>query len=129
MEEGSSTVLQIFLLGGLGAGIIALAIYLSVLMARGVAALWELAITQGFLGFAAFLACWVFMFPVMVVVSVLVGIANRRPSPDERRRSHQAFMQEVDRKKRFWEENERRLASDPRFAEEPPTDFERRRGF
>lgn len=34
------------------------------------------AIQQGFLGVAVFIACWVFMLPVMLVVSLLVGFMH-----------------------------------------------------
>ena len=39
----------------------------------GVAALFAWAGESGFLGMAAFIACWVFMFPVMLVICPLFG--------------------------------------------------------
>ncbi len=29
---------------------------------------------QGFIGLAAYIACWVFLFPVMLVISIIIGI-------------------------------------------------------
>lgn len=40
----------------------------------GVAFLFSMALAQGFLGIAAFIALWIFLFPVMVVISVVVGL-------------------------------------------------------
>ena len=31
------------------------------------------AVEQGFLGLAAYVACWVFLFPVMLTISIIVG--------------------------------------------------------
>ena len=28
---------------------------------------------QGFIGLAAYVACWVFLFPVMLVISIIIG--------------------------------------------------------
>lgn len=29
---------------------------------------------QGFIGLAAYIACWVFLFPAMLVISIIIGI-------------------------------------------------------
>lgn len=44
----------------------------------GAAFLFAYAGEQGFIGFAVYIACWVFMFPVMLIVSLIVGILNNR---------------------------------------------------
>ncbi len=40
----------------------------------GALALFAFAGEQGFIGIAAYIACWVFLFPVMLVVCIVVGI-------------------------------------------------------
>ncbi len=40
----------------------------------GAIGFFAMASAQGFVGIAAFIACWVFLAPVMVVLSVLFGI-------------------------------------------------------
>lgn len=44
---------------------------------RGAFSLLEFASEQGFIGIAVYFACWFFMFPLMLIASVIVGkIAN-----------------------------------------------------
>ena len=38
----------------------------------------DLASDQGFIGLAAYLAVWVFMFPVMLVICIIVGFGKRQ---------------------------------------------------
>ena len=40
----------------------------------GAVALFALAAEQGFIGLAAYFACWVFLLPIMVVASIVVGL-------------------------------------------------------
>ena len=54
-----------------------LALWLIVIVATGAVVLFAYAVEQGFIGIAAFIACWVFMFPVMVVLAAIIGLLNR----------------------------------------------------
>ena len=40
---------------------------------RGAAFLFALAAEQGFIGRAAYVACWVFLFPVMLIICIVIG--------------------------------------------------------
>ncbi|MEZ5813246.1 MAG: hypothetical protein R3E13_00730 [Alphaproteobacteria bacterium] len=40
----------------------------------GAITLFAFAAEQGFIGLAAYFACWVFLLPVMLVASILVGL-------------------------------------------------------
>lgn len=40
----------------------------------GAVALFGFAAEQGFIGIAAYIACWVFFFPVMLAIAVIVGL-------------------------------------------------------
>lgn len=51
---------------GIGIGLLLCAL-------NGAAFLFFLASTQGFVGLAAYVACWVFIFPVMLVICIIVG--------------------------------------------------------
>jgi hypothetical protein len=52
---------------------IIIGIFFIVSFVIGVINLFVFAINQGFIGLAVFLACWFFMWPVMLVVSLLFG--------------------------------------------------------
>ncbi len=39
----------------------------------GAVFLFAFAAEQGFVGIAAYIACWVFLFPVMLVICIIVG--------------------------------------------------------
>lgn len=67
-----SWVILLFLLGGL----IALGIIILLLCAAFAGAMFvlELAAEQGFIGIAVYIACWVFFFPVMLVICVIIGL-------------------------------------------------------
>ena len=64
-------------------GILALGIAILLIIAAfgGAVFLFEFAAEQGFVGIAAYIACWVFFFPVMLVICIIVGLfiiwANR----------------------------------------------------
>ncbi|OHC73461.1 MAG: hypothetical protein A3B62_03275 [Rhodospirillales bacterium RIFCSPLOWO2_01_FULL_65_14] len=57
-------------------GVIALGIVIGLCMAAftGAVFLFGFAAEQGFLGLAAYIACWVFFFPVMLIICIIVGI-------------------------------------------------------
>ena len=40
----------------------------------GAALLFAFAAEQGFIGLAVYVACWVFLFPVMLVICIVVGL-------------------------------------------------------
>ena len=40
----------------------------------GAVFLFAFASEQGFIGLAAYIACWVFFFPVMLIICILVGL-------------------------------------------------------
>ena len=56
----------------IGAGLAAIAFVLFSIWV-GCMVLFGLAAVQGFVGVAAFIACWIFLFPLMLAVSFLVG--------------------------------------------------------
>ncbi len=57
-------------------GILALSIAICLLIAAfgGAVFLFAFAAEQGFVGIAAYIACWVFLFPVMLVICIIVGL-------------------------------------------------------
>ena len=42
----------------------------------GAVVLFAFASEQGFVGIAVYIACWVFMFPVMLVICIVLGFTN-----------------------------------------------------
>lgn len=54
-----------------------LAFWLIRLALIGALALLAFAGEQGFVGLAAYVACWVFFFPVMLVICIIVGFFAR----------------------------------------------------
>ena len=56
------------------AGVVLFALFLGYAAIKGALGLLADASNQGFLGLAAYIALWVFLFPVMAVVSILAGI-------------------------------------------------------
>ena len=48
-------------------------IWLCLAAFKGAALLFAFAAEQGFIGLAAYVACWVFLFPVMLVVCIVIG--------------------------------------------------------
>ena len=61
------------------AGLVALWLIFVLGRAAIVGALFLLAFAgeQGFIGLAVYIAAWVFMFPVMLVISIIVGLVMR----------------------------------------------------
>jgi hypothetical protein len=89
---------------------------------KGALLLLAFAAEQGFIGLAAYFACWVFMLPLMLVLSVVVGALASRgensPAPATRpvsREIEEARWQEEDR---LYEMQQRRLAEKSRVAGE-----------
>ena len=60
------------------AGLLALALALFLLLAGFVGAviIFGYAGLQGFVGIAAYFAAWVFLFPIMATISIIVGIVT-----------------------------------------------------
>ena len=54
-----------------GLGVLALVLYLFTRMVFIAVLLFAWASSQGFVGIAAYIACWVFMFPIMVAVCLI----------------------------------------------------------
>ena len=52
-----------------------LGLYLIKYLFIGAVYLFAWAGDQGFIGFAVYFACWVFLFPLMLVVSIIAGAA------------------------------------------------------
>ena len=57
-------------------GILALGLFILLCVAAfsGAIVLFAFAAEQGFLGIAAYIACWVFFFPVMLIICIIVGL-------------------------------------------------------
>jgi len=74
-------ILMLLVAGGLAiiAMLIALrlALWVITVVATGAGVLFGYAGEQGFVGVAAFIACWVFMFTVMVVLAAIIGLVNQ----------------------------------------------------
>ncbi len=72
-------VIILLVVGGILA--LAAAIWLLIAAFGGAVFLFAFAAEQGFIGIAAYIACWVFFFPVMLVICIIVGLfiiwANR----------------------------------------------------
>lgn len=65
METGTALILIAVVLIGL---------FLLVAAFIGAVALFALAAEQGFIGMAAYVACWVFFFPVMLGICIIFGL-------------------------------------------------------
>ena len=70
----------IYIALGIVAALIALWLVISVLVLVFVGAcnLFAWASESGFVGFAAYIACWVFLFPVMVIICLISGLFTWR---------------------------------------------------
>lgn len=66
---GQDILFVLFVILAVIVGLIGLAAF-----ALGAFDLFASANRQGFVGLAAFIACWVFFAPVMAVISVLIGL-------------------------------------------------------
>jgi hypothetical protein len=86
MDEHGSDLL---LLGGLllaGLFVLGLALWLIWFAFAGAVIMLSFAAAQGFVGLVAFVAAWVFLFPVMLPVAIVMGfLAGRADSMEERR--------------------------------------------
>ncbi len=49
----------------------------------GAAFLFAFAIEQGFIGLAAYIACWVFLFPIMLVLCIVIGLVMMFGNKDD----------------------------------------------
>lgn len=56
--------------------VIPIALWLIARTFFGAALMFAFAGEQGFIGLAAYIACWVFMFPVMLILSLIIGVLN-----------------------------------------------------
>lgn len=59
---------------------LAIAVWLLSCLVSGAIWLFEWAAESGFVGVAAYFACWVFLTPVMVIGSIVVGALDLRGS-------------------------------------------------
>jgi len=66
MNDGLIIVGALFVIG-IFLGLIGVAI-------KGAIILFKLAAEQGFIGLAAYVACCVFLFPVMLIICIVVGL-------------------------------------------------------
>lgn len=82
MDSGTITIIVI--IGALF--VLILGLWLISAIFIGAVVLLQFAAAQGFLGLAAYIAMWVFLFPVMLVVCAIVGlitwIIDRRAERD-----------------------------------------------
>ncbi len=58
---------------GVGLLAILMAHFLFKYLVTGAIFLFAYAAEQGFIGVAAYVACWVFLFPVMLIASIITG--------------------------------------------------------
>ncbi len=67
------TWLVVLLIGG---GLLALLLlmFLGILAIKGAVALFAMAVDQGFVGIAAYIACWVLLAPAMLVACIIAGL-------------------------------------------------------
>lgn len=93
-----AAVMIVLVLVGLAAGILGRAVLVA-------ANLFGWASEQGFIGVAVYLACWVFMFPVMVIIclcgAVLIWLV-------ERQQQHDANEPRTEAEATTWEEQDMR---------------------
>jgi len=70
----------------IAAGLVALllALYLIACLFSGAVFLLAWASEQGFVGIAAYVACWVFLSPVMIGASILIGMVLTWPLRGEK---------------------------------------------
>src|SRR6056297_2453184 len=85
---------EFLLFGGLllaGLFALLLAIWLLMLAFAGAIVMLSLAAAQGFVGLVAFVAAWVFLFPIMLVIAIVLGfvasLGERSEKKEERRKS------------------------------------------
>ena len=71
-----------------------LAFKLFVWALRGALHLLALASDQGFIGLAVYIACWVFFFPVMLAIAIIVGVVARSAEKDDERARQEQYRLE-----------------------------------
>ena len=76
-QDGQLLVVLFFLLAVVLLALLPLALWIANLIAIGAMVLFAYAGQQGFIGIAIFIACWVFMFPVMLVLSGIIALLNQ----------------------------------------------------
>lgn len=64
-----------------------LAIYLLVVILRGAISLFCMAIRKEFPGFVAYVLAWVLLFPLMLILSLVVGVIETALDPERSRGS------------------------------------------
>ena len=69
-------VLGIIIIILLGLLALTIGIYLLASLVTGAIILFAWATESGFIGVAAYFACWVFLFPIMLIGCIIVGIFN-----------------------------------------------------
>lgn len=72
MESGQAILLVGMILLGIAGLLLGLWLLRAALI--GAIILFTFAGEQGFIGLAAYVACWVFLFPAMLVICIIVGI-------------------------------------------------------
>ena len=62
----------------LGGVLIAIGTFMGLCIAafKGAVLLFEFAAEQGFVGLAAYLACWFFLFPAMLIICTILGLSR-----------------------------------------------------
>jgi hypothetical protein len=103
---GALVLFLIFLVLGLG-------LFSAALVGAGV--MFAAAAVQGFIGIIVFFAAWVFLFPLMVVLAIIIGVFVAVVSPADER--------QTPREKKFKIPNKRLWKHRPNL---PPTDPEER---
>jgi hypothetical protein len=71
----------------------------------GAGILFSYASQQGFVGLAVYFACWFFMFPVMLIASVITGMIAASP---DRHRPVPIQRLSPEQRARIWDEEDRR---------------------
>jgi hypothetical protein len=61
----------------IGLVLLVIAYFLIKYLLIGAISLFAWAVEQGFVGVAAYFACWFFLFPIMVVASIITGAATK----------------------------------------------------
>lgn len=124
--------LAIFLVIGVGVTLLLLiivALFLGIApLVEGAAGLWHWAAEWGFVGFALFIICWVLAPILMVIVCLVIGLIARR-----REKEFLDNIQSLGEQARNEREQREKLIAqketDRLYAEEPLSEYERRRGF
>lgn len=97
--------------------------------------LFEWAAKQGFIGVAVYIACWVFMFPVMIGICVVLGVMGswgEREAQAQAKKNHSQMIKDFgpnapvnDKQKKDWEKADRKYEEHLREQREKKLDLER----